>query len=473
MIKKHKVKLIFSFFILLTLAPSFFSSLGNNAFAVTKDYEKQFKSSISSRRLKYKKFGLSMYKKDAITHQWKRVLVNNGNKKFIPASISKVLTGVGLLELHGTQKKIETKVFSIAKPKGKTLKGNLYIQGGGDPTLVSEKMWLLVNEIKKWGIKEIKGDLIFDDFVFDENTLAGGRTKWNQRAYNAALSGLALNWNSVRVRLLDGETLRVVTDPMSSYFDVRPKKAFKKSSAVEIRDSRNKEVLSVFYGKDALEKEKSIYRRVFHPRKNFERQFVEFLEEAGVKYSGRTSWSKTPEGLFELGKIESESMSRMVELMMKYSNNFIADMLTKVSHHEATKISGAYGGGLEILKSNFTKVHRFSNGLAYESASGLSRKNKFAPEDFVQFMMKLKDRVYFPELLSSLPLSCIDGTLKKRLCKIPGIVRAKTGLLAGVSTLAGFYRKGSEEYVFTFMYNGSNGDQFDARKTFDRFLESL
>ncbi len=414
-----------------------------------------------------------MYKKDLSTGQWKPVLNHNADKKFIPASISKVLTGVGLFELYGGQKKIETKVLSLKKPKGKVLKGNLYIKGGGDPTLVSEKMWLLANEVKKWGIEKIEGDLIFDGTVFDNDALAGGRTKWNQRAYNAALSGLALNWNSVRVRFLDGDTLNVVTDPMNPYFDLRPKKMFRKSSQVEIREYKNKEVLSVLYGKDALNKEKSIYRRVFKPNKNFEVQFINFLKSAGIKYTGKAKWAKAPENLFELGKVESDPMSRMVELMMKYSNNFIADMLTKVSHGEASGASGSYKGGLNILKTNFKKVSPFAKGVVYESASGLSRKNKVAPGDFTKFMLSLQDKVYFPELLSSLPISCMDGTLKDRLCKVPGLVRAKTGLLAGVSTLSGFYKKGTEEYAFAFMYNGSNGEQFDARQTFDAFLEKL
>ncbi len=414
-----------------------------------------------------------MYKKDLSIGRWKAVLNHNADKRFIPASISKVLTGAGLFELHGGQKKIETKVFSSKKPKGKTLKGNLYIKGGGDPTLVSEKMWLLVNEIKKWGIEKVEGDLIFDGSIFDDETLAGGRTTWNQRAYNAALSGLALNWNSVRVRFLDGETLNVVTDPVSPYFDLRPKKMFKKSSQVEIREFKSKEVLSVFYGKDALLKEKSIYRRVFKPNKNFEVQFVSFLKSAGIKYTGKVRWAKAPEGLFELGKIESAPMSRMIGLMMKYSNNFIADMLTKVSHGEAANAAGSYKGGLSILQTNFKKVSPFSKGVVYESASGLSRKNKVSPGDFTKFILALENKVYFPELLSSLPISCMDGTLKDRLCKVPGLVRAKTGLLAGVSTLSGFYKKGLEEYAFTFMYNGSNGEQFDARQTFDSFLEKL
>ncbi len=414
-----------------------------------------------------------MYKKEISSNLWKPIFVHNENKGFIPASISKILTSVGLFEFFGGEKKIETRIFSIKKPRGKILKENLYIQGGGDPTLVSEKMWLLVNEIKKWGIEKIEGDLVFDDSIFDKEILIGGRTNSNQRSYNAILSGLALNWNSVRIRFLDGPTLNIVTDPINSYFDLRLKKLFKKKSKVETRELKDKEVLSAFYGKDALDKEISIYRRVFKPRKNFESAFKEFLKNAGIKFSGTVLWLKAPEGLFEIGKIKSDSMSRMIKLMMKYSNNFMADMLTKVCHGEVLKSSGSYEGGLSVLKANFKKVSPFSKGIVYKSASGLSRKNQVSPGDFTKFILATQDQVYFPELLSSFPISCVDGTLKDRLCKIPGLVRAKTGLLAGVSTLSGFYKKGNKEYAFTFMYNGLRGKQFDARQTFDNFLEKL
>ena len=86
----------------------------------------------------------------------------------------------------------------------------------------------------------------------------------------------------------------------------------------------------------------------------------------------------------------------------------------------------------------------------------------------------MSERSYYPEFLVSLPISCMDGTLKDRICKRPGQVRAKTGLLAGVSTLAGYIRSSSgEDYLFAFMYNGRNGEQFSARQTFDNFLERL
>ena len=392
-----------------------------------------------------------------------------------PASITKSLTTIALFEAHGMDKKIETKVFASQKPKNGSLQSSLYVKGAGDPTLVSEKLWLLVNEVSKWGVKQITGDIVFDDSAFDQNLLDGDRSTWNQRAYNSALSGLALNWNSVRVRFLDAETLNVTVDPKNSYFEVRPKKYFKKSSQVEIRDYKSKEVLSVFFGKDAIAEEKSIYRRVFKPRKYFETQFLSLLKKEGIKFKGKVRWGETPSGLIEIGKIESAPMSRMAKLMMKYSNNFIADMLTKHTANKATGSSGTYPEGLRVLKNNFLKVSPFKNGVAYKSASGLSRKNKVSAGDFNKFMVSIQDKVYFPEFLSSLPISCVDGTLKKRMCGVKGLVRAKTGLLAGVSALSGYYKKpnSTDEYVFTFLFNGSNGQQFDAKQTFDSFLEKL
>ena len=48
------------------------------------------------------------------------------------------------------------------------LNGNLYIRGGGDPTLVTERLWLWVTELHHLGLREVKGDLIIDESFFDQ-----------------------------------------------------------------------------------------------------------------------------------------------------------------------------------------------------------------------------------------------------------------------------------------------------------------
>ena len=405
---------------------------------------------------------------------WVKVMGSKEKEPMIPASLSKIITSVGLFETYGINEKIPTLLFADKKPVNGVIQGNLYIQGNGDPTLVTERLWLLVNELNLWGIKTIQGNLILDDSVFDQKTMDAGRKKWNQRAYNASISGLPVNWNSVRVRFLDSEALLAVTDPLNPYFDLRVKKNFRKSSAVEIRGYDKKEVLSVFYGKDALGKRKSIYRRVSSPRKAFQSQVLSMLRANNISIKGKIIWSKTPEGIFELGKVESAPMSRIVKMMMKHSNNFIADSLVKYTDNKVRGVSGVYDSGLKQLMISLSKAYSFKNPWNFVSASGLSRKNKLSAEDLSELLKKVSERAYYPEFLVSLPISCMDGTLKDRICKRPGQVRAKTGLLAGVSTLAGYMRSSDgEDYIFAFMYNGKNGDQFGARQTFDNFLEKL
>ena len=80
--------------------------------------------------------------------------------------------------------------------------------------------------------------------------------------------------------------------------------------------------------------------------------------------------------------------------------------------------------------------------------------------------------------MDSLPLSGFDGTLKKRMKETPaeGYVRAKTGYLDGVVSLAGYAARkpgvGSEVYAFTFIYNGSK-DEAAVRATFDKILNYI
>lgn len=448
-------------------------SLGNYGFTVTQDYQTLFRSSIASKKLKYDKFGLVLMKKVG-PGKWLKVLGKNEKAPMIPASLSKIITSVGLFETYGINHTISTELLSDSKPNQGVINGNLYVKGGGDPTLVTEKLWLLVNELSLWGVKKINGNVILDDTVFDQKLLDAGRKKWNQRAYNASITGLPVNWNSVRVRLMDSASLLAVTDPINPYFDVRVRKNFRKGSQVDIKSSKNKELLKVSYGKDALEKEKSYYRRVFSPRNSFQSQLVSHLNKLGVSVSGKVLWSKAPQKAFLLGKVESPAMSRLVKMMMKHSNNFIADSMVKYTDHKRRGVSGVYQSGLKQLMLGLAKAYSFKNPWHFESASGLSRKNQLSPEDLSELLRRVNSRPYFPEFLVSLPISCMDGTLRDRLCKRPGQVRAKTGLLAGVSTLAGYMRSSSdEEYLFAFMYNGRNGDQFSARETFDRFLERL
>jgi D-alanyl-D-alanine carboxypeptidase/D-alanyl-D-alanine-endopeptidase (penicillin-binding protein 4) len=79
-----------------------------------------------------------------------------------------------------------------------------------------------------------------------------------------------------------------------------------------------------------------------------------------------------------------------------------------------------------------------------------------------------------PEFVSSLPIAAGDGTLEKRAAQAADEVRAKTGLLTGVTALSGFAELADgTEVAFSLIANGFRGSAERAIDAVDVFLNEL
>ena len=136
----------------------------------------------------------------------------------------------------------------------------------------------------------------------------------------------------------------------------------------------------------------------------------------------------------KLAYVESDPVSVSVTNMMKFSNNYISGMLTKHLSLQRSKV-GNMRDGLAVLSQTLSELG--FKDFVMESSSGLSRHNKFRPMDMSRLLdIAFADFTLFPEFMSSLPVSGVDGTLKERLQSKSNWIRAKTGLLTGVVGLA-------------------------------------
>lgn len=117
----------------------------------------------------------------------------------------------------------------------------------------------------------------------------------------------------------------------------------------------------------------------------------------------------------------------------------------------ATEESGAQQVNLWLatLGLNF-------NELVIENGSGLSRIERISAQHMGQLLVSAYFSPVMPELMSSLPILAVDGTMLKRLqdSQLQGRAHLKTGSISGVSTIAG-YMLGShgQRYVVVFMVN--------------------
>lgn len=398
----------------------------------------------------------------------------NQFEKKIPASVSKILTSYAILARFPLGSRFTTEVLFDQK--------NIYLKGGGDPSFVSENMWYLVNELTRQGLKNISGDIIVDDSLFDRVRFDESREdKRVDRAYDSPVGAMSFNWNAVNVfvkPLKVGEKAQVVVDPENDYFSLRNNTVTvsgvpKKDLMVSI--SNTEKIISVSGEVSAKAPEKAIFKSVNDPDIWSGVNLKAFLKQRGIQVAGQVRTGKVPVQAELLTKLESKNLPDILADMNKFSNNFVAEMLTKNLAVSDGKANASLKQGVEVIRSELNKMGLTNKDFEIENPSGFTRSNRLTAHALNSVLIKIKNNFsMFPTLLESLPIAGIDGTLKKRMkdTEAQGFVRAKTGYLDGVVSLAGYAgRKDGSILTFSFLYNGPR-DEAIVREAFDQVLLS-
>ena len=413
------------------------------------------------------------------------ILDLNSSKKMIPASVTKLATSGAVLRHFPPGSKMKTQLLATAASEGSTLKGDLYLRGGGDPSFVSENMWYLVNVFTRSGIKTIDGDIVVDDSLFDDLRFDPSRQSERvDRAYDAPTGAMSFNWNSVNIFIRPaakaGEPAMVTLDPENGYTHLKAKvetvAAGKNSSIEADRDESKDGDLLVVRGRIAVDsKEMVIYKNITHPDLWAGENLKSFLAERGIIVKGKVRAGGVPKAARLLAESEGHSIEQILADMNKFSNNFVAEMLTK-NMGALNSPPGTIEKGMVVIRDYLKSLGLGEKDFDLYNPSGLTRKNQITPQALWRVLNDLRSQFqYQPEFLSSLPIAGIDGTLKKRMKDSPAerTVRAKTGFLTGVVSLAGYAGRGDGAVIpFVFMYNGSR-DPAKVRQVFDELAESL
>jgi serine-type D-Ala-D-Ala carboxypeptidase/endopeptidase (penicillin-binding protein 4) len=409
---------------------------------------------------------------------WSPFLKVNPEKLRIPASITKILTAITAFETIPSQHQFVTELRAMSKPVDGVLNGPIYLVGSGDPTFVTEKLWLLIHDFSRLGIKKINGDLIFDTSVFDDVKFDKSRSTHNHRAYSSPTSGLTFNWNSLWVRILPtklGQAVRVYLDPPDSTIGVRNNaKTLNKSTSLLVdRVTANDIDQIIVGGQIKPDDEFSVYRSHTLPAQRAAIQAMNFLKNEGIEVTGQIKPGKAPANSIQVAKVESVMIDEIVKMMMKHSNNLISEMLIKYVDYQENNRPGTLAGGLEILNKTLKKYSK--KPFTVVNPSGLTTDNKVSTDFMTDLLVAMTNHPeYYAEFMAAFPRSGIDGTIKKRMTKAKGKIRGKTGLLNGVVSLAGYiHSEQGNLYSFAFIYNGAMNKQGRATDLFDLLAERI
>jgi serine-type D-Ala-D-Ala carboxypeptidase/endopeptidase (penicillin-binding protein 4) len=385
----------------------------------------------------------------------------NADQLLVPASVNKVLTSYAALKKLKPNGTFKTTVFITGVLKEGRLAGDLYLKGGGDPSLVSERMWMLVNELRRSGIKSVTGNIVVDPTYFDEEKTPDSRPKYlKDQAYNAPVGALSFNFNTTTVYVRPGEQPgmppTVYTDPANSYIDIVNQGKTGPAGSKNTLAANRTEYVKGDIGDTVLLRgtipvdhaELRFYRNIVNPALYTGHMFKTFMDELGIKAAGNVVEGSVPSDAKEILEFDSQPMWQVVWGMNKFSNNFVADQVMKKLGAESWGAPGTMTKGLAALQDSLEDIGISRKDYQVSDGSGLTRATKLTARQVLRVLSAAyHDMSVSSEFMASLGIAGEDGTLKRRFPSSNGnfILRAKTGTLDGVSALAGYVTSEDKE----------------------------
>jgi D-alanyl-D-alanine carboxypeptidase/D-alanyl-D-alanine-endopeptidase (penicillin-binding protein 4) len=413
----------------------------------------------------------------------------NADTPLSPASAVKALTGLVALKRLGPDFTYKTEVYMDGPIRNGVLEGNLYLKGGGDPSLVTERLFLLANDVMRSGLRSVKGNVIVDDWTFDQVRVDPARIPTNtDRAYNAPVGGLNFNYNTTTVYFRPGGsagmTPAVLVEPDTGYIGIRNQARTSTTGgkyllqASRLPNGALGDLLSVTGSIPAGMGEQRSYFNIVNPSVYAGTALKWLLGLRGVRFEkAEVQHKQVPSSARKVATLESLPLREIVTLMNKFSNNFIADTLVKTLGREIKGGPGSMDKGLEVVMEESTRLGMNTKGFKVVSGSGLTRDNRISAHQFVTLLNgAYLDFDVLPELLASLPIAGRDGTLRSRMkgTSAFGRLRGKTGTIDGVSSIVGMVQsRGGELLAFSVLMNDNGSGGVAYRSWQDYFGQAL
>lgn len=310
----------------------------------------------------------------------------------IPASTMKLLTAYAALETWGRDHRFHTDLFQDDS-------GRLWVKGYADPYLVSEELDRLVAALKRQGVRRVAG-IGLDDSLFEPDVEIAGRSS-SSNPYDAPVTALAANFNTLNL-IREGERIRSA-EPQTPLTAAGERLGRSEPDGKQRINLREREIALRYFGELLAAK----------------------LRAADIEVADQPQIAPTPSDAKRLLRhANSRTLAEMIAPMLQYSNNFVANALFL----RLASPDGQSRIGMNQAKRAMTEFarRRFGwTGFKIDDGAGLSRSNRLSARQLVELLDA------FAPYRDLMPRQDDDPD-----------VRAKTGTLRGISSYAGYVRRG-------------------------------
>ncbi len=426
---------------------------------------------------------------------------------FTPASDAKLFITALALATLGPDYRVKTTVASSATPDANgLLDGDLVLIGAGDANLSNRKFPFgkkeeregppekvlaeLADGVAARGVREITGDVVADDSLFQHEKFPSGwtvdDTLWS---YGAAVSAIAVNDNTfaltVRPGPRQGEPALYDLGLADGFYTVE------NSTRTGARGSEEKLAVARDPGSRVIRvngvmplgaQPRRLMIAVEEPAEYAAHLLARLLQARGVKIDGRPRSRHAgdpgiagvpPQNI--LAEHASVPLADDIRLTNMNSENLHAELLLLLAAHEETGAT-SYEDALKVAADFFKTAGIADGDVVLHDGSGLSRKDMVTPRAIVQMLHYASMQPWGEVYRSSLPVAGEDGTLSDRMKNTPaaGRISAKTGTIDHVNSLSGYATTvRGERLLFSILGNNNNLHAHDANLVLDAIAVAM
>ena len=407
-----------------------------------------------------------------------------------PGSAMKLVTAVVALDRLGATHVARTRLLSAAPLAGGVLQGDLVLAGGGDPDFGRGELWKMLVELRDGGVNTIQGDLVLDRTRYRPARPDIGEPvidNYPERWWNVTPDALVFDDGLQRVELsAQGAAFSARLKPQLAGVRID-------TSALTLNDRACTDwdgdwitprvtddaqgVLIALQGAFPRGCSRVEGMQLVDRTRYLGLWVAQIWRELGGQWAGGTREGAAPEAARVLVNRRSRPWGESLRPIIKTSDNTLTRLLFlelgvpgMAAAPEARTLDIARG----VVQRWFAERGIPADGLVLDNGSGLSRSERISPLTMARLIEWTWRSHLAPDLLMTLPVAGVDGTLRNRLKDGPaaGRARLKTGTLRNVRALAGVVDDPSgRHWAVVAIVNHDNGDA--AAPILDAFIDDF
>ena len=406
-----------------------------------------------------------------------------------PGSSMKVVTSIVALDHLGPNHRGYTELRSAAAIEAGVLRGDLVLVGGADPELGVPQLWGLLLDLRQAGVHTIEGRLVVDRTLFRPARTDIGLPPFDEAPefpYNVIPDALHLAGSLLPLELRsDADGVRASTVPALDGIEFTSRMALTDTRCSDWDDDwqparvaqAGERTLIELQGGFPRDCTRRVGLQLIDRQALTEKLFRTLWRGLGGHWAGRAVEEAAPAGTRLLARRESRPWGEMLRHMNKASDNARTRLLY-LSLGLAGMAAEPQATTAELADREVRRwlaAHGIDDtGIVLDNGSGLSRRERITPLQMASMLKAAWRGRHAPELLMSLPVAGVDGTLRNRLRDSPatGWARLKTGTLRNVVALAGYVSDADgRPWAVAMVVNHDNANQ--ARPVLDALVDAI